>query len=111
MSTITDSARGEQCQIRIPGVCSGNPETVVWCHANGSAAGKGIGMKSHDLLGAYGCANCHDEFDRRNTKAFRAGHSRKDVELWFWQGHARSILLLIEKGVVAVVRGKVQVLA
>ena len=25
-------ARGRDCQIRIPGVCSGDPSTVVLCH-------------------------------------------------------------------------------
>lgn len=93
MSAITESARGEQCQVRMPGICNGDPATTVWCHANGSAAGKGIGMKSPDLLGAYGCSSCHDEYDRRT--------SRLDVitvRLYFWEGHARSLRLLIEKG-------------
>ena len=53
MSKITESARGQQCQVNIPGVCSGNPETVVWAHANGLQFGKGIGMKSPDALGSY----------------------------------------------------------
>ena len=52
MSAITNSARGMACQVRMPGVCNFDPATTVWCHANGSAAGKGIGQKSHDLLGA-----------------------------------------------------------
>lgn len=111
MSKITESARGEMCQVRIPGVCNGNPETTVWAHANGSAAGKGIGMKSPDILGAYACSFCHDEYDRRNSKSRHFGHQRKDVELWFWQGHARSICILIEKGLIAVERGKVKVAA
>lgn len=103
MSKITESARDEVCQIRIPGVC--NHGNAVWCHANGSAAGKGIGMKAHDLLGAYGCSNCHDEYDRRNTKAFRFGHTRINVELWFWEGHARSLVILIEKNLIRYERG------
>ena len=97
VSKITKSARGEQCQIRIPGVCNRNPETVVWCHANGSAAGKGIGMKSPDLLGAYGCSACHDVYDGRDM---RYGYMREEVDLMFWEGHARSLRILIEKGLV-----------
>ena len=93
MSKITESARGEECQIRMPGICNGNRDTVVWMHANGMAAGKGIGMKSPDVLGAYGCSSCHDEFDRRTR------HVGRDVaHLWFWEGHARSVIKLIEKG-------------
>lgn len=33
MSRITESARGEICQVRIPGVCTYGPETVIWSHA------------------------------------------------------------------------------
>lgn len=111
MSTITESARGEECQIRLIGICNRDPATTVWCHANGSAAGKGIGMKSHDLLGAYGCSACHDAYDRRQFMTARPNYSREQVELSFWQGHARSVLLLIEKGIVAMQRGKALVTA
>ncbi len=95
MSKITESARNEECQIRMPGICNGNPETVVWCHANGSAAGKGIGMKSPDLLGAYGCSSCHDEYDRRTSKL-----DLITARLYFAEGHYRSLVKLIERGLV-----------
>lgn len=98
MSRITKSAKGEECQIRIPGVCLGTSETVVWCHANGSAAGKGIGMKSNDLLGAYGCQRCHGVYDRRTRLA--ANYTSDQIKLMFWEGHARSLLILIQKGLV-----------
>ena len=58
MSKITESARGQQCQVNIPGVCSGNPETVVWAHANGLQFGNGIGMKSPDALGSIRLFRC-----------------------------------------------------
>lgn len=106
MSKITESARGEMCQIRIPGVCNGNPETTVWAHANGSAAGKGIGMKSPDILGAYACSFCHDEYDRRNNRSRLGGHTRQAIELMFWQGHARSVRILLDKGILFEQRGK-----
>ena len=95
MSAITKSARGEECQVRLPGICNGDPATTVWAHANGSAAGKGIGMKSLDLLGSYACSACHDEYDRRTMK-MELGY----VRLAFWYGHARSLVLLGEKGLV-----------
>ena len=103
MSKITASANGEQCQIRMIGVCNYDPKTTVWCHANGSAAGKGMGMKSPDILGAYGCFACHQVVDRQ--RPLPAGMTRNDVTLAFWQGHARSVLLLIEKGLLVVERG------
>jgi len=105
MSAITQSARGEQCQIRIPGVCNHNPETVVFCHANGSAAGKGIGMKSPDILGAYGCSACHAVVDR--LVPLPKHLTRDDVKLMFYEGHARTVLRLIEKGLIVTERGKV----
>lgn len=104
MSTITQSARGEMCQIRLPDVCNFNRETTCWCHANGSAAGKGMWMKSHDLLGAYGCSMCHAVYDRR--RSLPPGMSRECVEVAFWEGHARSLVLLIEKGLIVMQRGK-----
>jgi hypothetical protein len=93
------------CQIRLPGVCNHNPETTVWAHGNGSAAGKGIGMKANDLLGAYACSACHDVYDRRQPTQMQ----RVEVELAFWEGHARSLLKLIEKGIVTLYRGAVKV--
>ena len=110
MSKITESARGEDCLVRMPMICNFTKETTVWAHANGSAAGKGIGMKSHDLLGAYACSACHDAYDRRGQR-IGGLFSREQIELMFWQGHARSLVRLVEKGIVATVRGKVQVAA
>lgn len=95
MSRITESARGVACQIRLYGVCNHDPATTVWAHANGSAAGKGVGMKAPDLLGAYACSACHDAYDRRTHPA---GYTRQEIELAFWHGHARSLCQLIERG-------------
>ncbi len=107
MSSITASARDEDCQIRIPGVCNFDRATTVWAHANGSAAGKGMWMKAPDLLGAYSCFACHQTVD--GQRQLPLGTTRDDVRLMFWQGHARSILKLIEKGIVVLQRGKVLV--
>lgn len=106
MSKIRQSARGEQCQIRLPFVCNGDPATVVWCHANGSAAGKGLHQKSPDILGAYGCFACHAVYDRRVPVA---GLTRQEVELLFWEGHARSVVRLIERGLIVVRRGTLEI--
>ena len=62
MSKIRKSAKGEACTLRIPGVCNGNPETVVLCHA--PYPGRG-GMRNHDWWAAYGCSDCHDYIDAR----------------------------------------------
>lgn len=98
MSKITRSANGQRCQIRLPGVCTDSPN-VVWCHAIGQAAGKGIGMKVPDLLGAYGCQQCHDVYDRRK---FVKHLTRMEIEHAFYQGMERSQRILIDDGVVVI---------
>ncbi len=99
MSRITESARGEQCQIRIPFVCNRLNDTVVFCHGNGSAAGKGIGMKSPDYLGAYGCSSCHDVVDHRVAPPAQVRHlTRDDIRLMFAEGIFRTQRILEEKG-------------
>jgi hypothetical protein len=109
MSKIRESANGMPCQIRLVGICNHNPATVVWAHANGSAAGKGIGMKSNDLLGAYACSACHDIYDRRQPAPDVM--ARESIELAFHEGHQRSLLILIEKGIIIVHRGTVRIAA
>lgn len=98
-SKITKSAKGKECQVRIPGVCSGDSSTVVWAHANGLASGKGIGMKSNDILGAYACQNCHDLYDMR-TPISHTGLTNDKVKLYFLEGHLRSLQILINEGLV-----------
>lgn len=101
MSKITESARNEACTIRLETHCNFDRATTVWAHANGSAPGKGIGMKCNDLLGAYACSACHDVVDRRVPTHL----PRLEVELAFWKGHARSVVILIEKGIVVIYQG------
>lgn len=97
MSKIRESARGKECQVRIVGVCNGDSSTVVWAHANGLASGRGIGVKSNDLSGAYACSACHDAYDRR-TKPF--GVPYFVIKNDFFDGHLRSLQILIDDGVV-----------
>ncbi len=99
MSKITQSANGQDCQIRIPGVCNGDNRTVVWCHANGLLSGRGFGLKSPDPLGAYGCSSCHDAYDRRSNPA---GLDYREIRMCFYEGHIRSLILLIENELIKV---------
>lgn len=97
MSKITESARGEECQVRIPGVCNFDPEKTVWAHANGLAAGKGRGLKSPDALGTYACSACHDVIDGRVRHDWL---DPMEVLLAFHEGHQRSFIKLLQKGLV-----------
>ena len=94
MSKITKSARGEHCQIRIPGVCNFNPDTTVFAHLNGG----GMGIKSSDLHGAYACSACHDEVDGRT----RVIENRDFVKIWLYDGVFRTQKILLEKGLISV---------
>jgi hypothetical protein len=65
---IRQSARGETCTLRLPGVCRGGTQTVVWAHSNRSADGKGGGLKARDDAGAYACYWCHMVYDRQHHR-------------------------------------------
>ncbi len=97
MSKITESARNQECQVRIIGVCNGNPETVVWAHCNGLASGRGLGLKAKDILGAYCCSDCHNAYDRRTIPKHV---DYEQIQQDFFAGHMRSLDILIEKGLV-----------
>lgn len=61
MSKITKSARGECCSLRVSPKCTDEDGVVVFCHLNSNY--RGIGIKSPDLFGVYGCYWCHQELD------------------------------------------------
>jgi len=58
---LRDSARGQPCLVRLPGICNHDPSTTVLAHLNGG----GMGTKTSDLFGVFTCSACHDEIDRR----------------------------------------------
>ena len=90
----TKSARGQECQIRIPGVCNHNPETTVLCHLSGG----GMGAKVPDIHGAYGCSSCHDVID------FRVGYgwTCDQIRLAHHEGVIRTQNLMIEAGILKI---------
>jgi hypothetical protein len=92
---LRDHARGQQCFVRLPGICNGNPETTVLAHLR-MAGITGIGMKAPDLLGAYCCSACHDEVDRRTRTM-----EYETVKLAFFEGMARTQARLIADGLVS----------
>ena len=95
---IRDSARDEECTVRITGVCNHDPKTTVWSHAPLGAAGKAGALKALDLCGCYSCAACHDVVDGRAPRP--AGVSREQVLIDWFFGHMRSLVRLKQKGLV-----------
>ena len=92
MSKYTKSARGQECQVRIPGVCNFNTETTVFAHLNGG----GMGMKHLDIHGAYACSNCHDALDGRDRKH---GLSWLEREQLFFSAMVRTQQIMVKEGV------------
>lgn len=94
MSKVRESARGEDCTLRLPGVCNFNPETTVFCHSNRIADGKGMGIKAK--TGAYGCSSCHDVLDGRAPRP--EGMSYDDMQDLFDAGVEKTKARLEAKG-------------
>ncbi|WP_321946556.1 nuclease domain-containing protein [Paraburkholderia sp. J10-1] len=98
MSKITDSARGEECTLRLPGICSYDREQTVWAHANILDGGKALGkkLKRVDHLGAYACYFCHMILDGQAPRP--AWMTRGFVLGCFERGMDTSRLILVRKG-------------
>ena len=63
-----NAARGQPCTLRIPGICSGNPEQTVGAHLRMFGAA-GVGQKPDDLHMVDACAACHSALDDRSRWA------------------------------------------
>lgn len=102
MSKITKAARGKPCTLRVSGYggCS-DPETVVFCHAPSNA--NGMGMKSPDWWGAFGCQRCHDIIDGRIHIPLYSESESKLVKQTCWnRGIYETHEILIEEGLIEV---------
>jgi hypothetical protein len=95
MSKLTKLARERDCQVRLPGICNHNPETTVLAHYR-LAGTCGMGIKPHDLLGAWACSSCHDEIDRRSHRI-----GPDEAALAHLEGVIRTQAILIKEGKVA----------
>ena len=93
MSKITKSARGQNCTVRLPGICNGNNETVVFAHINGIRFGHGVGHKTE--YGAFACSSCHDAIDVR----VKTNLTRSELKLAHYEGVFETWRLLDRKGV------------
>ncbi|MFC4275548.1 nuclease domain-containing protein [Achromobacter aloeverae] len=89
---LLDLAEGQECLIRIPGVCCGDKETTVACHSNESLFGKAKGLKAHDWAAAWGCWKCHAFVDAE----FKVARSIRDAYLR--DGIKRTRLALMDMG-------------
>jgi hypothetical protein len=97
MSKLRNSARGQQCLVRLPGHCNGNPETVVLAHLRVAGLG-GTGMKPPDWAGAFACSGCHDAIDGR---APLDPAIRPVLWKYVMEGHLRTMRFWVDEGLVS----------
>lgn len=91
MTNLRKLAKGQVCEIRLPGICNGNPETTVLAHVRMIGL-SGTGLKSPDLFAAYACSDCHDAVDGRTNYGLSAFERR----LALLEGVIRTQAKLIE---------------
>jgi hypothetical protein len=94
MTDLRKQARGRECQVRYPGLCSFDTETVVLAHIR-MAGITGGAQKAPDIMGAWACFRCHQEADRVTQLL-----SPEDAKRWFLDGVFRTQLQLINEGLV-----------
>lgn len=71
-------SRGQECTLRIPGVCTGDTSTVVPAHIRDG--NKGTGNKASDISVANACHACHMVLD---GQVMRSGMPL-DPESWLF---------------------------
>jgi hypothetical protein len=102
MSKIRKAAQGRECQIRIPGICNGNPETTVLCHLPGG----GMGAKQNDLFASFGCSDCHayvdGGFSSDTTYLYDPGITGEIVSLYHHEGVIRTQEILLKEGLIKI---------
>ncbi len=78
---LRDSANGERCTFRIPGVCNENPETTVLCHLPDESGTGVMAGKSDDWIAAFGCSACHDYIDGRKRPVSPLWSLREEMSM------------------------------
>ena len=91
-SKIMKFARGKDCTVRIPGVCSFDPEKSVGAHRNGY----GMGGKFHDFQTAICCSKCHAVLDGKVRSEF----TPDELLLMHYEGIMRSQEIYFNEGLI-----------
>lgn len=86
-------AKGQECKIRVPGVCVGDPSTTVLAHIRLIGV-SGLGLKAPDLLGTHACYACHALCDGQTKSDYTADQRR----LMLLEGMARTQYWLVSEG-------------
>lgn len=92
---LRESARGQDCNIRIPGICNFNCETTILAH---TGAGAGMGQKVDDLEGSFCCSSCHDAIDGRTKTEW----TKLELRLMAKEGAERTRKYWLQKQLIKV---------
>lgn len=70
---IMKSAKGEDCTLRLVGICNFNPETTIAAHVG---VRRGMAIKCGDNMVAYACSSCHAAIDSAGREEYAADKLR-----------------------------------
>ncbi len=70
---IMKSAKGEDCTLRLVGICNFNPETTVAAHVG---VRRGMGIKCGDNMVVFACSACHSAIDSAAREEYAADKLR-----------------------------------
>lgn len=79
---IRDSARNESCSLRVHPQCQ-DGETVVFCHLQSNY--RGMGFKSPDLFGVYGCNWCHSWLDSGKVDMYDQMRALQETQMKLYE--------------------------
>ena len=88
---LRQSAKNQDCLVRIPGICNHNHETVILAHVGSD---KVMGGKCSDLEAAYCCSACHSCIDGATKTEF----TRTELSLWAKEGAERTRKMWVDNG-------------
>lgn len=91
-SKLRKSAKNQPCQVRIPGVCSYESDTVCLAHLPGA----GWALKSLDIHGAYCCQKCHDVLDGRVKSLYK----KDELKLYHLEAVIRTQEIMVKDNLI-----------
>ena len=102
---LRKEAKGRECQINIYKVCNQNPETTVLAHPNNKLLfGGGMGLKPHDIFGAWACSACHDAVDGRAVASHNGiKYTYRELQILFDEGVFRTQKILLDEEKIGVI--------
>ena len=98
MTDLRKSARGQECSVRIPGVCIHTGPSVILAHIR--TPGTGVGRQPHDMEAVIACGPCHDAIgDGSERRLDRLGYTHYVLRALIVTGRVwRDLGLVMVKG-------------